>query len=197
MLALGFPGGPLTTKFWYRSESEQLANKMDDQYWNMVLRLLQVPAKIPLYHLLRDAITDWTVYRELSLLVTGEPSLKEVLRLLPEKEVIRIIDSGSATDEQLADLKKATQSGSPIGKAVRSRCREQESHSKERKQSKDHRHRKQKWYWLPVCCCTLAVVLNFSAVLNGIGNDPIRELVLVAAMFCFGFFLNAALRSSK
>ena len=197
MLASGFPGGPLTTKFWYSSEREQLENKMDEHYRNMAIRLTQIPAKIPLYHVLRDAITDWTVYRELSLLVTGEPSLKDVLRLLPEKEVIRIIDSGSATDEQLADLKKASQSGSLVGKALRARYRDQKSQQKEREYGKDRRHRKQKRYWLLVCCCTLAVVLNFSAVLNGIGNDRVQELVLVASMFGFGFFLNAALRSLK
>ena len=124
MLASDFAGGPPTTKFWYSSVPDARINKVDDQVQALTNRLLQIPKRIPLYRLLRDAVTDWTVYRELSLLMPGPVSLKDVLVRLPEASVIQIIQSGRATEEQLVSLKQASRIGSPIRKAAKAAQKE-------------------------------------------------------------------------
>lgn len=199
IVASDFEGGPRAAKYWYFADESGQESKLDEQNRTLVNRLIQIPERLPLYDLLRDAITDWDVYRELSLLVSDHPKLEMVLQQLPEEEVLRVIRSGSADELQLVQLAKAAGAGSAIrkaAKAARSSTPQTAPQSAPRasvtgllRSTKRLLHQNRQRIMLLL---SLSVaVLNYGAVSNGIGDELVRELLCFAGIACSGFFIRS------
>ena len=206
ILASDFKGGSRTTKYWYFADGSNQGSRIDDQNRMFVNRLIQIPEAIPMYDLLRDAVTDWDTYRELSLLVSGRPKLAQVLELLPEENVLRIIRSGKAGELQLAQLAKAAGAGSPIRKAAKA-ARKGAAVNPDSRRNDSHisaanvfhsvkRLLQQNRGRLMLILCLLDAVLNYPAVANGTGDDLVREILCFAGFIGTGFFMSAILPST-
>ena len=119
LVASNFSMGASTSKYWYYGSSQGHASYLNYDTDPLMYRLLELPVKLPLYELLKPAITDWTVYRELSLLMKQDsPTLKDVLAVLPDDEAGRAIRFGTPDPDALRALSAAAPRRSRVRSAV-------------------------------------------------------------------------------
>lgn len=196
ILASDFSKGPDTTKFWYFADGSNREGRIDIRNRTLVNRLIQLHERIPMYDLLRNAVTDWDTYRELSLLLAEDRTdLEEVLRLLPEADLVNILRY--ANEQEVKQIAKAAPKGSAVRKAARTLG------GKTKRQSSSDRFRRaldgvrKHGCWIGLMACLVVSVWTCSAFLEGAGNDLNRKGLCIAGIFGTGFFLGAILEQSR
>lgn len=195
IVASDFANGPATTKYWYFADGSGRDGRIDTRNRTMLNRLIQIPERIPLYELLRNAVTDWDTYRELSLLLESDrPKLEEVLDQLPEEAVLDVIYSSEASDLQLAQIAKAARKDSALRRAAKSLRGKAEGSERRislgdmlrRAKALLHQYRE----WILLLVCILVCAWCYPAIADCVGADLIRVGLFLAGTVGIGFFLR-------
>lgn len=81
-------------------------------------RMKKLPDELPLYPYLKHSITTWDQYFKLCLLLKEpqKPLLKEALKILPDKDVLRAITKNPPSEEVLSQLMEAARPKSDVYK---------------------------------------------------------------------------------
>ena len=125
LLSGDFRNGPDKMKrYWYFSPSFEKKSNVDEEIEVITQRMVALPQRIPLYEvLLKRCITSWESYQALSSLLGEplEPTLKNILQVLPDQELSRVIPDAPLSVQNLQALKKAAPRKSRVYAAVKKR----------------------------------------------------------------------------
>lgn len=105
----GFPGSQNTDKFWHNFSDSELADSPDTRLLHQCQTLLD-REDIPMYHKLYLAVDTWETYWNFLNASLSPTPLESALAVLPEQNLIRLIQHNVFTQEELHMLSGKTRS---------------------------------------------------------------------------------------